>query len=115
MTLDDVPADTLMALTDELDRLFKFAGCNPACHVCGRKISVKGRFRLVSYRGEDRMTCARSTCTRAGLERKHQAKIAPGGGYDWAETNKETGEGFYRIIQAKGYSRPTKGSGGGGW
>ena len=57
MTLDDVPADTLMTLTAELDRLFKFARCNPSCHACKKSIGVGSEFQLLSFNGKDEMLC----------------------------------------------------------
>ena len=85
MNLDDVPADAVMILTQELDRLFKFANCNPRCHACQKQIDIGQQFQLVSFRGMDRMTCG--TCDRSGLERARQKYLAnlPGrGGYSRA-------------------------------
>ena len=70
MTLDDVPADTTLILTHELDRLFKAAGCNPACHACGNAILSYENFMLLSYEGTDEMLCHR--CDREALKRKKQ-------------------------------------------
>ncbi len=65
MVLDDVPANTIMALTPELDRLFRFAKCNPTCHACKAKIEVGESFQLLSLDGKDEMLCV--ACDREKL------------------------------------------------
>ena len=70
--IDDVPTDTVMELTADLTRAFKFAGCAPTCHACQRSIEVGSKFQLISYEGTDEMLCGR--CDRKGLRR---AKAIP--------------------------------------
>ena len=74
MKLEDIPADVLMTLTSELERLFRFADCNPACHACKKYIEIGDQFQLLSFDGTDEMTCAK--CDRKELERqKHEALV----------------------------------------
>lgn len=101
MTLDDIPADVLMTLTGELERLFLFARCSPTCHVCGCKISVGDSFQLLSYHGRDEMVC--SNCGRDDLEHQHQEKLASG--YKWIEHR--SGHGWYHKV-VSGYSRVSR-------
>jgi len=90
MTLDDIPADKILELTVELDRLFKAAGCEPACHVCLRKIDLGEQFQLLSFEGTDEMLCV--SCDRDKLARKKWMIAYPDPG------NRPRYEG--------GYSRP---------
>ena len=46
MTLDDIPADVEMVLAEGMQRLFRAAGCDPACHVCGEHIQLGEGFGL---------------------------------------------------------------------
>ena len=70
-TLDDIPADTLLTLTPDLNRLFDYAHCSPACHACCKAIEIGATFQLVSSEvseddvGRDEMLC--STCDRAAV------------------------------------------------
>lgn len=50
MTLDDIPEGTTQTLTAELDRLFRYAGCDPTCHACRTPIKVGEVFTLTMYR-----------------------------------------------------------------
>ena len=100
MTLDDVPADVLIILTDELDRLFKFAYCNPTCHTCNTKISIGDSFQLISYRGRDHMACV--NCDREKME-KARRKDMKDLGYKWSDTKEE-----YYLPVHKGYSRQSR-------
>lgn len=70
MTLDDVPADKIMTLTDELNRLFKAAGCKPQCHACGVEIEIGAEFQLLSFYGTDEMLCHK--CKREELEERRR-------------------------------------------
>lgn len=86
MTLDDVPADTILTLTKDLDRLFRFANCDPTCHACDKTIKIGTDFQLISVSPKDRphkryyvdpdgpytdeMACGK--CTRADLTRAAQ-------------------------------------------
>ncbi len=65
MTIDDVPADTITVLTSELNRLFKFAKCNPTCHACKVKIEVGASFQLLTLNKRDEMLCVE--CDREKL------------------------------------------------
>ena len=107
MTLDDVPADVIMILTVELDRLFKFAQCVPTCHVCKNKIEVGDDFQLISISPRDRamprayldpdgppmdeMACG--SCTREDLNKAHETYVEAlrpiGGGYSRPSRVKE--------------------------
>lgn len=67
--LNDIAPSTDTVLTDELKRLFLYAGCDPACHACGRRIKVGDTFKLTPHKkaagwepeGErrDEMCCAK--------------------------------------------------------
>ena len=114
MTLDDVPADVEMALTGELDRLFKVARCNPTCHVCFKKIVVGDTFSLVSLDGTDQMACGRKMCGRTGLEKKaaKQAKEKQDR-IDLEKKERVAWEKKYpnahnRPAYGGGYSRPSR-------
>ena len=66
MTLDDIPADVILTLTGEMNRLFNAAGCTPLCHACSSDILIGKKFKLLSFLGTDEMLCGR--CTREDLE-----------------------------------------------
>ena len=60
MKIDDIPAGTDTVMTDDLIRLFKYAGCSPTiCHACATTIDVGCTFKLVSFKGTDEMCCAK--------------------------------------------------------
>ena len=103
MTLDDVPADKIMTLTDELDRLFKAAGCEPACHACSVGIESGEEFQLLSFHGTDEMLCHK--CTREDLEEQRREK-------ERRQREREEYIAKYRHgntgpRMGGGYSRPT--------
>ncbi len=90
MTLDDIPADIMLSLTNELDRLFKAAHCNPACHACYQRIKVGEDFQLLSFDGRDQMVC--HNCDRDKLEKIKQEKervaaLPPHRGYSRLNSN----------------------------
>ena len=104
MTLDDIEPDTIIILTEELQRLFRFAECDPACHACEKHIDIGENFQLAThtpktYRGElegdgesrDVMLC--STCTVVDLANKE--RLARRKFQEWAR-------------QRRGYSRPSR-------
>ena len=114
MTLDDIPADVEMALTAELDRLFKVAGCRPTCHVCFHKLAIGDAFSLVALNGTDQMACARAQCGRKGLEKKAEREVKEK--KDRADVDKAARVAWdkkypntrNRPAYGGGYSRPSK-------
>ena len=106
MTLDDVPADTLMTLTAELYRLFRFAHCNPACHACKKSIGVGSEFQLLSFKGKDEMLC--KECTKDDLEVVHQASLGKKEKLLNGPHGRRTGHnGNGTNWMNSGYSRPS--------
>ena len=103
MTLDDVPADTIMELTPELDRLFRFAQCVPTCHACQKPIRLGKRFQLLSYLGSDEMLC--ELCGRPELEAQHQEKLKT---HIWKPVTEDGFGGYYVRLRRGGYSRPSR-------
>ena len=71
MTLDDIPADTPLILTRLAERLFKVAGCNPACHACKVDLKLGDEYKLLTHADRDVMLCGK--CTGADLTRKAAA------------------------------------------
>jgi len=49
MTLDDISEGTTQTLTLIMDRLFRVAGCDPACHACHTVIKVGDNFKLAMH------------------------------------------------------------------
>lgn len=109
-TLDDIPADVEMEMDETLQRLFRAAGCDPACHVCGEGILPPAAFLLVSYYedeedkedGEltDQMVCA--ICGRPGLEALFKQKVAAAKERaDWFKDHPN------HHTYGRGYSRPS--------
>ena len=101
MTIDDIPADVLMTLTNELDRLFRAVHCKPTCHGCGATLSVGDSFQLISYRGRDQMAC--SKCDREKIEQQ-QRKRMENAGLHWSKVTND----YEYPDRGKGYSRPSK-------
>lgn len=104
MTLDNIPADTLMTLTAELDRLFKFAHCKPSCHACRKPIEVGSAFQLLSFKGKDEMLC--TNCdkeklieAKAEAARLHEEYLKSP---EYAHRNQSLKNGRW------GYSRPSQ-------
>ena len=91
MTLDDVAPDTITVLTKKLERLFRYAGCRPACHACHESIKIGEKFQLATCKPADAihpeprdvMLC--ETCTVQDLiaeeKRAHKAWRRRGGGF----------------------------------
>lgn len=50
MTLDDIPTNQTLTLTNVIDRLFKMAGCDPTCHCCHVEIKVGEAFELAYHK-----------------------------------------------------------------
>lgn len=46
MTLDDIEADSILEMTSGLQRLFRLANCDPACHCCEKPIETGSMFKL---------------------------------------------------------------------
>jgi len=58
--LDEIPASADTVMTDELIRLFAYAGCSPTmCHTCSDIIGVGQIFKLQPHHGTDEMLCAK--------------------------------------------------------
>lgn len=107
MTIDDVPADTITTLTEELDRLFKFAHCNPTCHACRKSIGVGEEFQLLSFEGKDEMLC--SGCTKDDLEAVHQTSVEKKEQLLNGPSGRRTGHnGNGTNWMGAGYSRPSQ-------
>ena len=68
MTLDDIPADTLLILTRLAEKLFKVAGCDPACHACEVDLKLGDEYKLATHEERDVMLCGK--CTPADLTRQ---------------------------------------------
>ncbi len=68
MTLDDILADTLYILDALAEKLFKVAGCEPACHACKVDLKLGDEYKLLTHGGRDVMLCGK--CTGADLTRK---------------------------------------------
>ena len=106
-TLNDVPADTQMVMTEDLERLFRVAKCNPPCHACLKTIPIGGPFQLVSLDGTDEMTCGK--CGRDDLRERHKqvskekAQVVT----DRAQA-KEKHRLLKRSQEQSGYSRSTR-------
>ena len=69
-SLDDIPADVLITMTDELERLFRAGGCNPTCHVCNKRLAIGRHFTLMSLNKRDEMVG--DCCTRIQLVAKRE-------------------------------------------
>lgn len=91
MTLDDIKPDVTLALTKHHERLFKVAGCDPACHACDVEINIGDQYKLATYKERDVMLC--NGCTVADLVRKARNKQRRA--KRWHERN-------------PGFSRPTQ-------
>ena len=115
VTLDDIPADVEMALTVELDRLFKIAGCRPMCYVCFNKIKLGDTFSLVALDGTDQMACAKTRCGRKGLEKKAEREGKEKKDREDADKaarvawEKKYPNAHNRPAYGGGYSRPSRG------
>ena len=109
-TLNDVPADTKMVMTEDLDRLFRLAKCVPACHACQESIVVGDPFQLVSLDGTDEMTC--DGCDRDDLRRHHKQVAKEKVKREKAlviKREKDLAEhiAYKRSVGLGGYSRPS--------
>ena len=118
MTLDDVPADKIMVLTEELDRLFKAAGCKPTCHACRKGILVEREFQILSFYGIDEMLCHK--CNREKLEKRRRTEEARKAASDLLRAEHVEKYGLERVELVEkhrrggtgpriegGYSRPS--------
>ncbi len=64
-SLEEITAGESVKMTATLKRLFLWANCDPACHVCDKSIKIGRLFRLVSVEStwgdppewEDEMVC----------------------------------------------------------
>jgi hypothetical protein len=48
MSIEQIPADELVTMTELWHRAFNAAGCNPMCHCCHKWISVDVEFKLAT-------------------------------------------------------------------
>ncbi len=103
MSLDKIKASVDTVMTEELVRLFRFAGCHPTlCHACGKRITAGRVFRLVPHKKApdlpltDEMCCA--SCGEAELDLRDGRELS-------ASVRRHT----LRSGQASwgGYSRPS--------
>lgn len=46
MSIEEIPADELVEMTELWHRSFNAAGCNPVCHCCDKMINVGDKFKL---------------------------------------------------------------------
>ncbi len=90
MTLDDIKPDVTMTLTEEHERLFQFAGCEPACHACDDDINVGQIFQLATHDDRDVMLCG--TCDIDKLKEKEAEEL----------------RASLARRRSGGYSRPTR-------
>ena len=47
-TIEEIPSDKLVIMTDHLHRLFNAGGCNPCCHLCISYIEIGSQFQLAT-------------------------------------------------------------------
>lgn len=104
--IDDIPANEVIVMTEIMERLFKVANCDPACHCCRETIEVGAKFKLstamvrTSYNApslkseRDIMLCDNCDTDKliAREKRDHRALLK------WRRENPRAG-----------YSRPTRG------
>ena len=75
MTLDEI---TILTLTNELNRLFRFAKCILTCRACLKAIEIGQDFQLASYKAEgmnyyyDEMLC--TSCDLEDLARLQEER-----------------------------------------
>ena len=50
MSIEQLPSDELIEMTELFHRAFNAAGCNPACHCCYHFIEVGDKFKLSTVR-----------------------------------------------------------------
>ena len=92
-----IPPSTDTVMTAELQRLFRYAKCDPACHACGKKILPGEVFKLHPHRPVrdwiliDEMLCA--NCGEPDLVLRDERETAR------------------RAAYRGGYSRPSKAPG----
>lgn len=48
MTVEQIPSDELVVMTEPFHRAFKVHGCDPACHCCWKPITVGKEFKLAT-------------------------------------------------------------------
>jgi len=48
MTVEEIPADELVVMTDLWHRAFNAAGCNPQCHGCYKYLKIGDKFKLAT-------------------------------------------------------------------
>ena len=107
MKIDDILAGTDTVMTDDLIRLFKYAGCDPHCHACNKPIEAGKTFKLLSHTSApgwqpgigpiDEMCCEKCGQPELLKRDKRREKEAQDRHY----SRKPSGSGG-------GYSRPSK-------
>lgn len=89
MTLDDIPADEILVLTEQLARLFRAKDCEPTCHCCYEPIKVGETFKLAmvdapvsALSGRDVMLCDKHSVAdliaRREKDRKERVRLGLG-------------------------------------
>lgn len=48
MSIEEIPSNELVVMTDFWHRAFNIAGCDPMCHCCYNKIPIDTKFRLAT-------------------------------------------------------------------
>lgn len=103
MTVEQIPADKLMTMTEEWHRAFNASGCNPMCHGCYKNIKVNEKFKLATIEAAvAKGSAARNTieskevmlCEKCNPEdvEKQDAKVI-----EEYRKMREEGGGCYRI------------------
>lgn len=50
ITVEQIPADETVVMTEFWHKAFNAAGCDPACHICYEKIAVGSKFKLATVK-----------------------------------------------------------------
>jgi len=110
MSVEDIPADEIIKMTDLLHRTFSAAGCIPACHCCKKWLPVGEDFKLSTvklttvmaqgggnnYPGAGNLTTKEvmlcSECTSEKYAAMTDKKIQ-----EYKDWQKQTGGGCFRV------------------
>jgi hypothetical protein len=51
--IESIKSNEIVVMNKTLQRLFRIAGCDPACHCCSRKLNIGANFKLAEVENND--------------------------------------------------------------
>ncbi len=102
MSVEQIPANEVVEMTDLLHRAFRAGGCDPICHCCCKRLDAGSRFHLATVETHKKEGTANSGISRWAAHETREVMLCAD--CDVAKLNNRTAEQcqVYEDYRAQG-------------